>query len=236
MTQPRRYYSAEPIDGTDVSLSGNEAHHLLHVMRATPGEQVVLFDGRGGEYDAEVVACGRKTVRLVVGAHRPKDCELAFALTVGMPLPRGDRQRWLVEKLVELGVSRLVPLVTARSTIKVENRASAKLASYVIGATKQCGRNRLMELAPVCVWEEWLAQAVPRRLVACAGGRPLEAIDLSQPETTRIAIGPEGGWKDKEVAQAIDQGWQVVDLGSRTLRMETAAMVLVAAVGMGKPG
>jgi 16S rRNA (uracil1498-N3)-methyltransferase len=215
-----------------VSLSGSEAHHLLHVMRVAPGEQVVLFDGRGGQYDAKVVACGRKTVQLAIGTYRPADCELAFALTVGMPLPKGERQRWLVEKLVELGVSRLVPLVTARSSSKDENPARAKLASYVVGATKQCGRNRLLELAPVCSWEEWLARRAPRRLIAHAGGRPLEEIDLSRPETTRITIGPEGGLTSKEVAEAIAHGWQVVGLGSLTLRMETAAMVLAAAVGL----
>jgi 16S rRNA (uracil1498-N3)-methyltransferase len=216
-----------------MSLSGSEAHHLLHVMRASPGEHVVLFDGRGGQYDAEVVVCGRKTIRLAIGTHSPEDCELAFELTIGMPLPKGERQRWLVEKLVELGVNWLVPLVTTRSSSHGENRTSAKLASYVVGATKQCGRNMLMEIAPVGSWEEWLARSAPRRLIAHAGGRPLEEIDLSRPETTLITIGPEGGLTGEEVARAIDQGWQMIDLGSRTLRMETAAMVLAAAVGVG---
>jgi 16S rRNA (uracil1498-N3)-methyltransferase len=216
-----------------VLLSGSEAHHLLHVMRASPGEHVVLFDGRGGQYDAEVVARGRKTVQLAVGAHQPVDCELAFELTLGMPLPKGERQRWLVEKLVELGVSRLVPLVTARSARKGENRTGARLASYVIGATKQSGRNRLMEIGPIRSWEEWTSQSAPRRLIAHSGGQGLDEIDLSRPEATRIAIGPEGGFTDEEVARALEHGWQPVCLGPRTLRMETAAMVLAAAVGLG---
>lgn len=213
-------------------LSGSEAHHLLHVMRASPGERVVLFDGRGGQYDAEVVACERKTVQLTVGMRQPDECELSFELTIGIPLPKGDRQRFLVDKLVELGVSRLVPLVTAHSTMKSENRNIPKLASYVIGATKQCGRNTLMEIGLSCAWEEWTCQSATRRLIAHSGGQPWDEVDQSRPEITQIAIGPEGGFTDQEVAQAIDHGWQSVSLGPRTLRMETAAIVLAAMVGL----
>ena len=232
MTQTHRYYSAEPIDGTHVSLTGSEAHHLLHVMRASPGARVVLFDGRGGQYDAEVVACGRRAVELEVRTYQPADCELAFEVIVGLPLPKGERQRWLIEKLVELGVSRFVPLLSRRSTRKGDRRSVAKLASYVIGAAKQCGRNRLMEIAPACSWQEWMCQPAPRRWIAHFSGQSLAEIDLSESATTRIAVGPEGGFTHEEVARAMDLGWQAVSLGPRTLRMETAALVLATAVGL----
>jgi 16S rRNA (uracil1498-N3)-methyltransferase len=232
VTKPRRYYSAEPIEGKHVLLYGSEAHHLLHVMRAAPGEHIVLFDGQGGQHDAKVVACERKTVQLTVGMRQPDEHELPFRLTIGMPLPKGDRQRFLVDKLVELGVSRLVPLITARSTLKDENRTSTKLASYVIGATKQCGRNTLMEIDVSLPWKKWTQQEAPRQLIAHSNGQPWREVDLSKSEDTQIAIGPEGGFTDEELVQAVDQGWQAVTLGPRTLRMETAAMVLAAAVGL----
>jgi 16S rRNA (uracil1498-N3)-methyltransferase len=239
VTKPRRYYSAKPIEGKHVVLYGSEAHHLLHVMRAVPGEHVVLFDGQGGQYDAKVVTCERKTVQLTVGMRQPDDHELPFRLTIGMPLPKGDRQRFLVDKLVELGVSRLVPLITARSTMKGENRTSTKLASYVIGATKQCGRNTLMEIDASLPWKKWIQLEAPCRLIAHSNGHPWREVDLSKLEKledTLIAIGPEGGFTDEELGQAEVQGWQAVALGPRTLRMETAAIVLAAAVGLGSSG
>ncbi len=79
-------------------LTGSEAHHLLHVMRAAPGREVVLFDGRGGEFTAEVTRCGRVEVELAVGPRRDVERELPFELTLAAPLPKGDRQRWLVER------------------------------------------------------------------------------------------------------------------------------------------
>lgn len=233
-TMSQRYYCSEPITGPQVLLAGSEAHHLLHVMRAQPGTQVVLLDGHGSEFDAEVTACGRSTVELAVGAQRSNDRELPMELVLGIPLPKGDRQRWLVEKAVELGVCRLVPLRTERSASSSDGSPGAKLARYVIEATKQCGRNRLMEIAPPCAWDEWLRQSASRRLVAHFGGQPIGEVDLQSSQPTLLAIGPEGGFTDEEAAQALADGWQLVDLGRRVLRMETAAVALAAAVALGK--
>ena len=228
----QRYYCSTPITATQVSLDGSEAHHLLHVMRAKPGMQVVLFDGSGSEFDAEVAACGRSTVELAVGAGRSVDRELPFELVLGVPLPKGDRQRWLVEKAVELGVGRLVPLRTQRS--EGDGRAGAKLERYAIEATKQCGRTWLLEISPPCDWHEWLRQEAPRRLVAHFDGKPIGQVDLQSPQATLITIGPEGGLTDAEAAEAAAEGWQPVNLGRRVLRMETAAVALVSAVALGK--
>ena len=96
----RRLYSEQPIaSATGVVIDGGEAHHLLHVLRASPGMQITLFDGSGWEFDAEVAACGRSTVELTVHDRSEVNRELPFPLTLGVPLPKGDRQRWIVEKL-----------------------------------------------------------------------------------------------------------------------------------------
>ena len=99
-----RYFSPQPITAERVTLDGPEAHHLLHVMRATVGERITLFDGSGAEFDAEIVKCNRADVEVQVHARREVDRELKFELVVGVSLPKGDRQKWLVEKLTELGV------------------------------------------------------------------------------------------------------------------------------------
>jgi 16S rRNA (uracil1498-N3)-methyltransferase len=228
----RRYFSEEPIAGPQVALAGGEAHHLIHVLRATPGTPVVLFDGSGAEFDAEVAGCNRSTVDLNVIERREVSRELSFALTLGVALPKGDRQRWIVEKAVELGVTRLAPLITQRS----EKLGSEKLTRYVIEASKQCGRNRLMEIAQGQRWSDWLASrtdaaSLPSRLwVAHPTGRGLTASDLGEPRPTLLAIGPEGGLTDEEVAAATAAGWEIVGLGPRILRIETAAIGLVAAI------
>jgi len=227
---PDRYYSAEPIQGTSATLSGNEAHHLLHVMRAKPGLQLTVFDGQGGEYEAEIAQCGRSVVELTLGPKQEIERELSFRLTLAVALPKGDRQRWLIEKAVELGVSRLVPLQTARSVAE-KKQVSSKLERYIIEASKQCGRNRLMQLAPPQELAELFSQKESGlRILAHPGGTPFAELNLNSTDDHMLAIGPEGGFTDEEVAQATNAGWRTVGLGERILRLETAAIALVSAV------
>jgi 16S rRNA (uracil1498-N3)-methyltransferase len=231
----RRCYSETPIAGDQATLDGSEAHHLLHVLRAAPGMSVTLFDGSGYEFDAEVTACKRSTVELTITDRRAVDRELPQPLILGVALPKGDRQRWIVEKSVELGVTRLVPLVTERS----EKQGGDKLGRYVVEASKQCGRNRLMEIAEPMRWNDWLAIDVPlesapaveaavRRWVAHPTGLQPTAATLAERRPTLLAIGPEGGLSDAEVEAAAAAGWEIVGLGERILRIETAALGLVA--------
>jgi 16S rRNA (uracil1498-N3)-methyltransferase len=216
--------------GEPVTLAGPEAHHLLHVMRAAVGDEVTLFDGRGGEYEAKVIALRRSELELEVGPRREVDRELARRIVVGVALPKGDRQKWLVEKLTELGAARLVPLVTHRGTVKLHDRGEEKLERAVIEASKQCGRNVLMEVSPPTSLEEFLATAEGLRLVAHPGGEPISATgELA--DTITIAIGPEGGFTDEEVAAADEHGWRRVSLGPAILRIETAALAMVARLG-----
>lgn len=228
---PRRCFSDALITDSHATLAGSEAHHLLHVLRAAPGMVVTLFDGSGMEFDAEVAACGRSTVDLNVIERREVNRELPFPLALGVALPKGDRQRWIVEKAVELGVTRLVPLATERS----EKQGGEKLGRYVIEASKQCGRNRLMEIADTQRWSDWLVTmprgdaAMPvRAWVAHPTGRRLTAGDSSHDRPAMIAIGPEGGLTDDETVEAVAAGWELIGLGPRILRIETAAIALTS--------
>lgn len=239
----RRCFSETPIEGSQATLTGSEAHHLLHVLRAAPGMEVVLFDGSGDEFEAEVTACKRSTVELAILERRAVDRELPQPLVLGVAMPKGDRQRWIVEKSVELGVTRLVPLITERS----EKQGGEKLSRYVVEASKQCGRNRLMEIAEPMRWGDWLAAEThlvggvsdaeaathsegmsPRRWVAHPTGDQPTVAALAERRATMLAIGPEGGLSDGEVEAARAAGWDVVGLGERILRIETAALGLAA--------
>lgn len=224
-----RYFISAPIEGSQATLSGDEAHHLVRVMRVGPGDEVRLFDGSGREFRAQVQQVGRNEVQLDVLEGHTVDRELAFRLTVGVALPKGDRQRWLVEKLVELGTTRLVPLTTRRGVAQPGAKALERLRRAVIEASKQCGRNLLMEVAEPSVWADFVAEH-PEGWVAHPGGVPLPALETGTEQQATLAVGPEGGFDEDEVAQARQAGWRCVDLGPRILRIETAALFLVSAV------
>src|SRR6516162_2770196 len=148
-----RYYLDARLDLGEVVLSGPEAHHLATVCRARPGDLVCLFNGDGHEYRARVVAAERRRVTLDLFEKASPPRELPFPLEVAVPLPKGDRAQFLVEKLTELGVSRFVPLSTRRSVVHPREARLEKLQRYVIEASKQCGRNVLLRVEPLADWE-----------------------------------------------------------------------------------
>ncbi|MEN1678360.1 MAG: 16S rRNA (uracil(1498)-N(3))-methyltransferase [Planctomycetota bacterium] len=220
-----RFFCESPISGDSATLTGAEAHHLLHVMRLREGARVVLFDGSGHEFTAEVQACGRRDVELAVLAREAIDRETPGPLTLAVALPKGDRQRWLVEKLTELGVATLAPIVTERAVNKLSDGAAAKLHRAVIEACKQCRRNRLTEIMPPAPWEVFSADCVTDGAwLLHPTGEPIDDRLASGETPTTIAVGPEGGFTDDEVVTAIERGWRAVSMGSRILRTETAAV------------
>jgi 16S rRNA (uracil1498-N3)-methyltransferase len=236
-----RFYSAAPINSERAALEGPEAHHLLHVMRAAVGQQVTLFDNSGAEFPAVIENLNRASVQLRVIERIETSRELPYTLTVGVALPKGDRQKWLVEKLTELGVTTLVPLETARGVAQPTDAARQRLERSAIEASKQSGRNRLMQIASPQAFDQWVSQAHDpiaggpgppdeRLLLAHPGGVALSECRLTEPLPTRIAIGPEGGLTDDEVAHAISNEWRRISLGPRILRVETAAVALTAAI------
>jgi len=214
-----RYFADTPISGGKATLVGPEAHHLIHVMRAKPGDRVVLFDGSGAEFTAQVERLRRAEAELTILARHEVDRELPVDLTLGVALPKGERQRWLVEKAVELGVKRLVPLETERSVARPGERTLTRLRRTVIEASKQCGRNRLMEIAEAEGWPDFMDRTQ---------GAHLRLLALGSSHGVVLAVGPEGGFTGNEITQATSAGWQLVDLGPRTLRTETAAILLAS--------
>ena len=225
----RFYTPIAPVNGR-VTLSGPEAHHLLHVMRASTGDEVTLFDGHGGEYQAAIKKCSRSEVLLAVGDRRAVLRELPMRLVLGVTLPKGDRQKWLVEKLTELGAAHLVPLITKRSVADLKGKSLERLERVVIEASKQCGRNTLMQIAAPRSLDDFLAAASGTRLVAHPTGKPITGVLVPPVTEASIVVGPEGGLTDAEVEQATAAGWTIVGLGPSILRIETAAVALTAVV------
>jgi 16S rRNA (uracil1498-N3)-methyltransferase len=221
-----RFYVNCDLRPGPVVLQGAEAHHLATVCRLRPGDAVCLFNGDGRQYPAAVVEVGKRAVTLQVQGSTEPRREHGFRLEVAAPLPRGDRAQFLLEKLTELGATAFVPLQTARSVVHPRESKREKLRRYVIEASKQCGRNVLLQVHPLAAWADFCRRddLPARRLLAHPGGG--RGARSGEPTDVVLAVGPEGGFTEEEVEQGRAAGWQVFDLGPRTLRVETAALAL----------
>lgn len=239
-----RFFLDEPPTSGVATLFGDEARHLARVLRAKPGDDVRVFDGKGREWSARVTAVGRDRVSLALGEPIERSATSVLPLAVAVALPKGDRQKWMVEKLTELGVAQLVPLVTTRGVAEATPGAIERLRRGVVEACKQCGRNTLLDIAPRCTLAELLANRDPATLglIADPSGEPLAAVldarasDQSGATGTLLAlVGPEGGFTPEERSAATAAGFVAVRLGPNILRVETAAVAIAAAVAAENP-
>jgi 16S rRNA (uracil1498-N3)-methyltransferase len=226
----RFFLASPPLSGRAV-LEGDEARHLARVLRCRVGDAAELFDGSGAAWPARVVAIARDQVTLDVGEPMPDQRRHAPPLTLAVALPKGERQKWLVEKLTELGVARLVPLVTLRGVAEATPGALERLRRGVIEACKQCGRNSLLEVGgPRSVVDVLRERPVGvRAIVADPVGGPIPADALAPDHGGMIGlIGPEGGFAAEELAACDAADVPRVCLGPHILRVETAAIALAA--------
>ncbi|WP_254510341.1 RsmE family RNA methyltransferase [Anatilimnocola floriformis] len=235
-----RFFIEPPISGERAILSGSEVHHLAGVMRAKIGDEITLFDGSGCEFTGQIASLKKDRCELTILERREFSREPQLAIVAGVALPKGDRQKWLVEKLTELGVTELVPLLTTRGVVQPGENAASRLRRGVIEASKQCGRNVLMEIGAAVAANEWFATvpAANRRFLADPAGEPLTVSNFrSGAGPVYFAVGPEGGFTEAEVTAAKNAGWESVSVGKSILRIETAAIALAAAcIALAKNG
>lgn len=224
---PRLFVDQPLGDGERIELEGPPAHYLVNVLRLRPPAQVALFDDRSGEWLGTLTGAAKRTVSLAVGPRlRPRetvpDLWLLFA-----PIKRG-RIDWLVEKATELGVARLVPVITARTVVARINLE--RLRSHAVEAAEQCGRTALPVLEEPVALAGALADWPSGRALHFAdesGGDPILAV--AAPGPAAILIGPEGGFDEAERGRirALPEA-RAVSLGPRILRADTAAMAAMA--------
>lgn len=239
MRIPRAYIDHPLQTGAEFQLDRDTAHYLATVLRLQAGRPVILFNGLGGEFSADIVAADRKTVRVRVGEQRadtgvsPLDIELAIAIS------RGERFEWVVQKATELGVAGIQPLWSERVEVRLDGpRLLKKLDHWrriAISASEQSGRTRLPELSAPLALHDYLDQVSSRvRLLL----HPAEAGSLDQatgamdpasgPLSISLLVGPEGGWDEVEVETIRNAGFQPWQLGPRILRTETAPVAALA--------
>ncbi|MDR2112108.1 MAG: 16S rRNA (uracil(1498)-N(3))-methyltransferase [Candidatus Accumulibacter sp.] len=238
---PPRFYSPFPLAvGARVELAESAARHAARVLRMGAGDALTLFDGRGGEYACRVDSCARAAVVAEVLAWRGIERESPLALTLVQALSSGDKMDLTVQKAVELGVGRIVPVVARRGVVRLEGERARKRAArwraVAASACEQCGRNRVPEVADPEELRDWLARppsgARPARLMLDPGASL--ALDTFPGEKgaagVELLVGAEGGWAPDETELARLAGFAAVRLGPRVLRTETAGLAALAAM------
>lgn len=235
----RFFAPPENISSSSISLDVDESHHLTRVLRLGAGVIVRVFDGAGREYECQVRVAARSGVELAIISEVVEPVESRLRVTLAQALVKNDKFDLVTQKATELGVSRIVPLLTAHSeVVRSEERGEKRTKRWErisLEALKQCGRRQLVEITQPQSWEEYcLTDSSEVRLILSErGGRMLASITAEtarSPRSVSLAVGPEGGWDEKELELGCAKGWLPVHLGPRILRTETAGIVGAALV------
>lgn len=229
----RRFYANQESFGeTNVTLDGDETRHLRDVLRLKVDDEIAVFDGVGNEFLCRIETIGKKESSVAIikkmaasAAESPLDLILA---SVVIP---GDKYDLIVQKAVELGVNTFVPLASIRSEIKLKDlpKKLTRWRRIALDAAKQCGRARLMEIGEPQDVQALLKNqnsTEPKLFFSERAGSKLPG--LKQPQNMLAVIGPKGGWDDAEIATAQNNDFNIVTLGGRIMRAETAAIALTA--------
>lgn len=217
-----------------VTLPEEEAHHAANVLRGAAGEEVIVVDGEGGWYRVRLETLDKNHVTGVVLEEQREVGEPSYELTIGIALLKNRRRfETFLEKAVELGVRRILPLDTERT--EKQRLRMDRAERIMIAALKQTRRSRLPTLQPVQSLEEVLQTSATGISVICHEQADRSAtlghvLDGRLDAPIQVLIGPEGGFSGSEIEQARRKGWQLASLGCRRLRAETAGITVAAAV------
>lgn len=235
MHTPRIFVESPLHCDEKLELSESASHHISKVLRMRPEQKLHVFNGRGGYYTAVITAVGKRTVDIVPLEFSGEERESNLKITLVQGISRGQHMDYTVQKAVELGVTTIVPLITEFCNVHLdEDRMVKKLAhwrSIVIHACEQCGRTRIPEVFRPTSFMDWIGLDTRRVkiMLTPSAGLSMKSVTVPEQEIS-LLTGPEGGFSEDEISAAAGAGFQVVNLGSRTLRTETAAVAAVCAI------
>jgi 16S rRNA (uracil1498-N3)-methyltransferase len=232
-----RIYTAQPLPvGTEILLPEQAGEHAVRVLRLERGHPLILINGDGHEYDAELASLARRAVTAVIKQARAVDREAALQITLAQSIARGEKMDWILQKATELGVSNIVPLVTERTEVKLdEERAERRMAhwdSVIESACEQCGRTTLPSLAAPQRIDRWLTslEFAGVRLAMIPDGE-MTVRELPSTESgVIVVVGPEGGLSEQDVVMLRQADFVGLKLGPRIFRTETAGIAAAAAL------
>lgn len=228
----RRFYA--PVNSftkAGVTLNEDETRHLRDVLRLRIGSDVSVFDGMGREFMATISLIGKRSSELGIFKEiEPASAESPLDLTIAAAVISGEKYDLMVQKAVELGVNKLIPLITMRCDMKVKDAARRleRWRRIAMEATKQCGRAKLMRITEPLGFAELIANSIAKDVVVFSERDGLNFSSIKPDKRITALLGPKGGWDNTELDAAVEQGIKIVTLGGRILRAETAAIGITA--------
>ncbi len=232
----RSHIDAELAEGLNLALPDSAATHLLRVLRLGEGDEVLLFNGDGCDYRARIHSVNKRSAEVRIEARIEVDRESPLRVTLAQALARGEKMDWVLQKATELGVSRVAPVVTERTEVKLDaERADRRMQHWrgvVASACEQCGRARLPQIEEPRALGDFLAttKAEGHLILALDPDGEHRLASLPAFEQLTLVIGPEGGLSPRDLAQLRAAGAQGLRLGPRILRTETAGIAALAAL------
>ena len=235
MRIPRIHHPAALSSGARIELSDTAANHVARVLRLPVGAPLILFNGSGGEFAATLAAIDKRRVLVDVGSFQDQEREPPLQIWLAQGVSRGERMDYTIQKAVELGVSRIIPLFTEYCGVQLQGERLEKRIKHwqgvVISACEQCGRNRIPPVDTPVTLTQWLAMPGKGLRLVLAPDAEHSLAQLPEPGgPVTLLIGPEGGLADQEIALAKQAGYAGLRLGPRILRTETAAVAALAAM------
>jgi 16S rRNA (uracil1498-N3)-methyltransferase len=234
MRIPRVFTHQALIPNSTLALAESQSHYLSKVLRMQAGRELILFNGEGGEYSAEISAVQKKHVEVSVREFSAENRQSHLPLELAIGVSRGERMDWVLQKATELGVTKITPLITERTEVKLGGeRADKKMEHWqhiLISACEQCQRNLLPELSAPKLFSEWVNEC-DAELKFVLHHRDNQGLPQDKhAKSVALLIGPEGGLNDVEIAQAVAQQFSPLTLGPRVLRTETAPVAAISLV------
>lgn len=231
----RRFYSPTPLNAnTILNLPSGIQHHWVTVLRASVGEQAVLFDGCGGEHLAELTQIDKKSAQVRLLDFNPDNRSPAYAVTLGLVMSKGDRMDYAIQKATELGVAQIQLLTSERCEMRLKyDRDKKKIEhwqSVAIAACEQCGLNLVPSILAPLGLEAWCAANPDPLKLVLALQQQKSPLPQQLPQHISLLVGAEGGLTEAEISLSEQHGFQRWQLGSRILRTETAPVVALASL------
>ncbi len=236
MRKTRLYVDAKLKQGASIRLTGDQARYLGKVLRLDAGADLVVFNGKGGEFEARVERADRDSVAARVGVFIPTERESPLNITLVPGLSRGERMDFTVQKAVELGVRTIAPVTTERSVVRLDDGRRARRLEHwrgiAVNACQQCGRTRLPQIEQIASLDQWLENRFSPKAsgFVLSPGAKLTADEIEVEGDVALLIGAEGGFSEGEMRRVMQAGFKPLSLGPRVLRTETAAVVALTAL------
>ena len=235
MRIPRIFTAQSLAIGSSIQLEEGAARHLTSALRMKAGQDIILFDGRGGEYSAQLSEVKKGKAAVTVGAFSDISRESPLSIQLAIGISRGERMDWIVQKATELGVTDIIPLFTERCEVKLSGERLEKKTRHwqqvAISACEQCQRNTVPTVRGALSAEQYLAESIDGLKLVLHHRTEKRLAEMTLPNNNvALLVGPEGGLSDREIDIALHSGFSPLAVGPRVLRTETAPLAAISII------